>query len=148
MNRILLLLGFVLFISHDIKAQFFDFDIPSPFISPRNVDNALITPPSYKGGESKMNDFLKEHFREIRSAGNVSGVIVVDCRINEKGKVYDCAVVRKLEPDLDKEAMRVVKKMKFIPAKQLDKKVKGRFTVQIPIRHGKVSFLTIKTIDV
>lgn len=148
MNRILLLLSFIFFVSLDIKAQFFDFDIPSPFIAPRKVEETLITPPAYKGGESKMNDFLKEHFREIRSAGNVSGVIIVDCRINEKGKVYDCAVIRKLEPDLDNEAIRIVRKMKFIPAKRVDKKVKGKFTVQIPIRHGKVSFLTVKTVDV
>ena len=85
MNRILLLLGFVPFISLDIKAQFFDFDIPSPFISPRNVDNALITPPSSNGGESKMNDFLKEHFREIRSAGKPAGRKVHPCFHRPRG---------------------------------------------------------------
>ena len=66
---------------------------------------------------------------------------------NEKGKVTETAIVRGLDKTLNEEALRVVRKLKFKPARQGKKKVKYEYDVTFPIRHGKVSFLTAPTVD-
>jgi TonB family protein len=92
---------------------------------------------------------MKKHFKNPSAIDRrVSGDVVVDVIINAKGKVEDCRVVRSVAADYDKEAVRVTKKMKFKPAMQGKKKVKSRYRLTYPIRRGRLSFITLKTVDV
>ena len=50
--------------------------------------------------------------------------------------------------DFNKEAQRVAAKMRFKPAKRGKEKVRSRYDVTFPIRHGRLSFIELKTIDV
>lgn len=136
----------MLILSVEVKAQFFDF--LSPFSRSERVENEKMTSPEFKGGNEKIPEYLKKHFRDVSQSSSVSGTIVVACVVNEKGKVVQCSVVRGLDEFLNAEAVEVVKKMKFVPAKKGKTKVKGRCDISIPIRHGRVSYVTVKTQDV
>ena len=128
------------------RAQFFEFGYPRN--EQRQAPQEPVEAAKYKGGIAGLNRFLEKEFKRVLEKSNVEGNIVIACIINEKGKVSETQVVRSLGTELDNEALRVVKKLKFKPAKQGKKAVKSRINISFPIRRGKVSFSTLKTIDV
>ena len=91
---------------------------------------------------------MKENFKNPVNQREVEGKIVIACILNEKGKVIETHVVRGLNADFNKEAQRVAAKMRFKPAKRGKEKVRSRYDVTFPIRHGRLSFIELKTIDV
>ena len=153
MNRYLLVLIFALVLPHAAHAQFFDFGFGDPFddfFGPRRVEQQQpIEKAQFKGGKEGMNDFIEKNYKNPspRIQG-LEGEILVYCLISEKGKVEEAKVSRGLSPAYDKEAVRVVKKMKFKPAKQGKKKVKSRYQISFPVRKGRLSFNTLPTVDV
>ena len=153
MNKYLLLLIFTLVLPITAHAQFFDFGFGDPFddfFGPHRVEQQQpVEKAQFKGGVQGMNDFIEKNYKNPspRIQG-LEGEIMVLCVISEKGKVEDAKVSRGLSPAYDKEAVRVVKKMKFKPAKQGKKKVKSRYQIAFPIRKGRLSFNTLPTVDV
>ena len=124
------------------EAQFFNYRRE---VRPREEQIA----PKFKDDKAGLERFMKKHFKNPSVIDRrVSGDVVVDVIINAKGKVEDCKVVRSVAADYDKEAVRVTKKMKFKPAMQGKKKVKSRYRLTYPIRRGRLSFITLKTVDV
>ena len=137
---ILLLLAF----SVPMHAQFF-FGFPQQETL-RKQEN--YTAPSYKGGKAAIENFITKHFRQPAKRESVDGKIVVAAIVNEKGKVTETHIVRSVSSGLDAEAINVCRKMKFRPATQGKKKVTGRIDVAFPIKHGRVSFINLPTIEV
>lgn len=128
------------------KAQIFDFGYPRT--ERRQTPQEPVEPAKYKGGNAGLNRFLEKEFKRNPDKTDIQGQIVVACIINEKGKISETQISRSLDKDLDNEALRVIKKLKFKPAKQGKKAISSRINIVFPIRKGKVSFSTLKTIDV
>lgn len=62
----------------------------------------------------------------------VIGRVIVSFVINENGQVTDPAVLRRVDKDLDKEAIRIIKSMpRWIPGEHKGKKVKVRLTLPV-----------------
>ena len=62
----------------------------------------------------------------------ISGRIIVSFVINENGQVTDPEVLRRVDKDLDKEAIRIIKSMpRWIPGEHKGKKVKVRLTLPV-----------------
>lgn len=141
MKHILLFILMVMSVA-SAEAQFFNYRRE---VRPREEQIA----PKFKDDKAGLERFMKKHFKNPSVIDRrVSGDVVVDVIINAKGKVEDCRVVRSVAADYDKEAVRVTKKMKFKPAMQGKKKVKSRYRLTYPIRRGRLSFITLKTVDV
>ena len=136
----------LLFMGLPTRAQFFEFGYPRN--EQRQAPQEPVEPAKFKGGNAGLNRFLEKEFKRVPGKSGVEGNIVIACIINEKGKISETQVVRSLGTELDNEALRVIKKLKFKPAKQGKKAVKSRINISFPIRRGKVSFSTLKTIDV
>lgn len=147
MNRLLIFL-FTTILTLQARAQFFNFGFPDPYQQRQQVQQQKITPPEYKGGNEKLNKFIEKNFQNPRDRQNIDVNITVACIIGTNGKVVEAQILRGANRDLNDEALRVAKKLKFKPAKQGKKKVKSRFDVTFPIRHGRLSFLELKTIEV
>lgn len=141
-----LIWAFILFISIPAKAQFFEFGYPQT--ERRQTPQQPVEPAKFKGGNAGLNRFLEKEFKRNPEKANLQGSIVIVCIINEKGRISETQISRSLDKDLDKEALRVIKKLKFKPAKQGKKAIPSRITITFPIRRGKVSFSTLKTIDI
>lgn len=141
MKHILLFMLMVMSVA-SAEAQFFNYRRE---VRPREEQIA----PKFKDDKAGLERFMKKHFKNPSVIDRrVSGDVVVDVIINAKGKVEDCRVVRSVATDYDKEAVRVTKKMKFKPAMQGKKKVKSRYRLTYPIKRGRLSFITLKTVDV
>lgn len=137
------ILLFVLLMSAvSADAQFFGYRRD---VRPREEQTA----PKFKDGSEGLERFIKKNYKNPPVCDrSVKGDIVIDVVINEKGKVDDFRVVRSVGSDYDKEAVRVAKKMKFKPATVGKRKVKSRYRLTFPIRRGRLSFVTLDTVDV
>ncbi|MCL2435610.1 MAG: energy transducer TonB [Lentimicrobiaceae bacterium] len=87
------------------------------------------------GGFEAMYAFLKSNLRYPegpRNAG-ISGQVFIEFVIERDGNISNVKVVMSVHPELDREAVRVVKMMpKWKPGKQMGKTVRTLY--QIPIR--------------
>ena len=74
----------------------------------------------YPGGPEAMQDFFDQNIVRPESAADVVGVVYVMAVIDKKGQAHDIKVSSKSKyPELDKEAVRVVKLVKnWVPQKQ------------------------------
>lgn len=133
-------------VSLSTRAQFF-FGFP-PQQQQMEQKREQYTAPSYKGGDKAVQAFIVKNFHQPAERQLVDGQLVVAVIVNPKGKVMETHVVRKVNDALDAEAVRVCRKMKFRPATLGKKKVKGRIDVTFPVKHGRVSFLDLPTVEV
>ena len=93
--------------------------------------------PSFPGGMAALMKYIKDNLRypEICREGAAMGRVNVVFIVNEDGSLSDVKVIRSIIPELDKEAIRVVKSMpKWNPAKQNGKAVKMKYVVSVNFR--------------
>lgn len=140
-----LLFLFFAICSLSVHAQFF-FGFPQQ--QPVQQQQEKYTAPSYKGGKSAIESFITKHFQQPVRHERMDGRVVVAVIVNPKGKPIETHIVRSVSDDLNAEAIRVCKKMKFKPATLGKKKVKGRIDITFPVKHGRVSFVNLPTIEV
>ena len=89
---------------------------------------------SFPGGNAKLMEFLRKElvYPQIAIDNNVQGRVFVQIVVNRDGSIQDVKVTRGVDPILDEEAIRVVKKMpKWVPAEQRGKTVRSRFTLPV-----------------
>ena len=98
--------------------------------------------PEYPGGVDKIlkdirtctANYWKKKYPNGRPIVHEDGIskVIVSLVINENGQVTDPVIVRSLDKDLDKEAIRIIKSMpRWIPGEHKGKKVKVRFTLPV-----------------
>jgi len=136
---------FICLLPLSASAQFFNFEFGDDRYSQREQET--VTKPEYKGGTDAINKYLKKNFRNPPMEKKLDGKVVVACILNEKGKVMETHIVQGMGEELNEEAQRVCKKMKFKPAKRGKIKVKSRFDIVFPIRRSRLSFSTLQTVD-
>jgi len=105
---------------------------------PKHEENKIFTaveqPPTFPGGEAALLKYISDHIRYPAAAqeNNIQGRVVVQFVVTKDGSVGQVKVVRGKDPDLDKEAQRVVKTLpKFIPGKMNGNAVNVWYTLPI-----------------
>ncbi|MDE6535001.1 MAG: energy transducer TonB [Muribaculaceae bacterium] len=103
---------------------------------PKNeqIFTAVEESPKFPGGDKAMYEFLSKNIRypEMAAQNNIQGRVTTQFVVEKDGSIGEVKVVRGKDPDLDKEAVRVVKSMpKFIPGKMNDKAVRVWYTLPI-----------------
>lgn len=86
------------------------------------------------GGLPGLMKWLAENmnYPPIAAENGVQGRVTCSFVVNKDGSIVDVQVVRGVHPDLDKEAVRVLKTMpKWKPGMQRNKPVRVRFTVPV-----------------
>lgn len=90
--------------------------------------------PQYPGGDEAMKKYLQDNLKYPETAKNdqIEGKVVVGFVVDKKGKIQSPRIVRSISPELDQEALRVIKSMpKWTPGKQKGKKVAVSYNVPI-----------------
>lgn len=90
--------------------------------------------PSFPGGDPELLKFIAEHtqYPEIAKENNIQGKVIVRFCVTAKGGVSQVSVLKGVDPELDKEAMRVVTTLPpFKPGKQGGKPVPVWYMVPI-----------------
>ncbi|MBI3135813.1 MAG: energy transducer TonB [Bacteroidetes bacterium] len=98
------------------------------------VDFAEVEP-AFPGGEVEMIRFIQQNveYPELSREMGEQGTVYVQFVVNSDGSIQDVVVLKGVSELLDKEAVRVVKKMPaWSPGEQAGKKIRVRY--QIPIK--------------
>lgn len=77
------------------------------------------TKATYPGGDKAMQTYLTTNlvYPAAAKANGVEGMVTVSAQINADGSLGTLKIVRMVDPDLEQEAIRLVKKMpKWTPA--------------------------------
>lgn len=101
---------------------------------PEKIFTAVEESPKFPGGEKEMYNWLSRNIRypEMAQQNNIQGRVTVQFVVEKDGSIGEVKVVRGKDPDLDKEAVRVVKSMpKFIPGKMNGQAVRVWYTLPI-----------------
>ena len=93
--------------------------------------------PEFNGGGDPAIEFRRFiaqnlQYPERAAANGIEGRVIVQFAVNSSGKVVDATVVRSVDPDLDKEALRVINSSpEWEPGRQKGKAVDVLFTFPI-----------------
>lgn len=90
--------------------------------------------PMFPGGEAALLKYIGEHtqYPEIAKENNIQGKVIVRFCVTSKGGVNQVSILKGVDPELDKEAIRVVNTLPtFKPGKQGGKPVPVWYMVPI-----------------
>ena len=93
--------------------------------------------PQFPGGEAALMKFLQSHinYPPMAAENGVQGRVVVQFVVDKTGKVGEVKVVRNVDKDLDKEAVRVCKSLpKFTPGRQNGQAVSVWYTLPVTFK--------------
>ena len=93
--------------------------------------------PRFPGGEAALMKYLESHIKYPPEAAenNVQGHVIVQFVVKKDGSIGEVKVVRSLEENLDKEAIRVIKSLpKFTPGRHDGKAVSVWYTLPVPFK--------------
>ena len=101
------------------------------------VFTAVEQMPQFPGGEAELMKYISNNIKYPTMAmeNNIQGRVVVQFVVTKTGKIGEVKVVRSKDPDLDKEAVRVVKSLpNFIPGKMNGQAVNVWYTLPITFK--------------
>ncbi len=93
--------------------------------------------PEFPGGIQELMSFLSKNIKYPASAmaKNVQGRVIVQFVVEKDGTPTEFKVIRSVDPDLDAEALRVMKEMpKWKPGMQRGQVVRVKYTVPVTFR--------------
>ena len=85
------------------------------------------SPPIFPGGEAALLKYISTHLKYPESAAEkgIQGRVILRFVVLDDGRVGDVVVASSLDPDCDREAIRVIKSLpRFIPGKHQGRPVK------------------------
>jgi protein TonB len=93
--------------------------------------------PVFPGGDNAMMSFIQNNYRFPHHVDRYNqGIIYVRFVVSHKGDVTDVAIERGISPELDKEALRVVRAMpQWEPGKHRGRPVNVRMVIPMKIRY-------------
>lgn len=111
---------------------------PPPPVEEKTDENQIFevaeVQPEFPGGMDALMQYLQKNIKYPSRAmdNNIKGTVVCKFVVSKTGAVSNCTVVKSLDPDCDKEAVRVISKMPaWKPGKQSGKPVNCYFTVPV-----------------
>ncbi len=90
--------------------------------------------PMFPGGEGALLDYIGNHtnYPELAKENNIQGRVIVRFCVTSKGTINQVSILKGVDPELDKEAIRVVSELPpFKPGKQGGKPVPVWYMVPI-----------------
>lgn len=91
--------------------------------------------PSFPGGEEALKKYISDNtvYPEIDKENGVEGIVVISFIVMPDGCLKDIKVEKFVDPDLENEALRVVKGMPaWIPAEKDGTPIEAPSKVEVP----------------
>ena len=119
----------------ELKAEAKASDATAPADTTKNVVyDVTETLPQFPGGQGVMLKYLADNIKYPASAvkAKKQGRVIVGFIVQKDGSITHAKIVRSIDPELDAEALRVVKGMpKWTPGTQLGKPVSVKYTLPV-----------------
>ena len=101
---------------------------------PEEIPRLVEQMPQFPGGEAALMKYLSSHinYPTMAAENGIQGRVVVQFVVDKTGQIGEVKVVRSVDKDLDKEAVRVCKSLpKFIPGRQNGHAVSVWYTLPV-----------------
>ena len=120
-------------------------DVPDKRSGQEEVYMSTENMPVFPGGEAALMMFIRDNISYPPEAEekNIQGKVIVQFVVDTVGQVGEVKVVRSVDAELDKEAVRVVKTIpRFIPGTRLGKPVNVWYTLPVNFKlNNEISYL-------
>lgn len=106
-------------------------------VEDNKVFTAVEQMPQFPGGDGALMKYIADHLKypPVAMENNIQGRVVIQFVVTKTGKIGEVKVARSRDPDLDKEAVRVVKTLPdFIPGKMNGQSVNVWYTLPITFK--------------
>lgn len=93
--------------------------------------------PTFPGGDAALMKYLSSHinYPTMAQENNIQGKVIVQFVVTKTGQVGEVKVVRSVDKDLDREAVRVCKSLpKFVPGRQNGQPVSVWYTLPVTFK--------------
>lgn len=100
-----------------------------------SVTSFALTPASYPGGENALSSYIKENLKYPAASkeNGIEGIVNLSVTVRPDGSVGTIKVMQMIDPDLEQEAIRLVKSMpKWTPASDNGTSVESQVVVSVP----------------
>jgi protein TonB len=104
---------------------------------PEQAFTAVEQMPQFPGGDAALMKFLSSNinYPQVAMENGVQGRVIVQFVVTKNGSVGEVKVIRSVDRDLDKEAIRLCKSLpKFIPGKMNGQSVNVWYTLPITFK--------------
>ena len=115
--------------------------VEKPVEKPKEVKEEIFRSveqmPQFPGGDQALLKFLSSHinYPPMAAENNVQGKVQLQFVVEKDGRVGEVKVIRSVDKDLDKEAVRVVKLLpKFTPGRQNGQPVRVWYTLPVQFK--------------
>lgn len=91
--------------------------------------------PSFPGGESALKKYISENTRypEMAKENGIEGIVMVGFVVMTDGSLEEIKIIKFIDPDLEKEAIRVVSGMPaWVPAEKNGTPIEAPSKVDVP----------------
>jgi len=106
-------------------------------VEENKVFTAVEQMPQFPGGDADLMKYISKNLKypPVAMENNIQGRVVVQFVVTKTGKIGEVKVARSKDPDLDNEAVRVVKTLPdFIPGKMNGQSVNVWYTLPITFK--------------
>lgn len=106
-------------------------------VEENKVFTAVEQMPQFPGGEAELMKYISKNLKypPVAMENNIQGRVTIQFVVTKTGKIGEVKVARGKDPDLDKEAVRVVKSLPdFIPGKMNGQAVNVWYTLPITFK--------------
>ncbi len=110
---------------------------PEKQAEPEQIFKSVEQMPTFPGGEAALMKYLSSHIQypAMAQENNVQGRVVLQFVVEKDGRVGEVKVVRSVDKDLDREAVRVCKTLpKFTPGRQNGQPVRVWYTLPVSFK--------------
>lgn len=104
---------------------------------PNKIYDKVEVMPEYSGGQVALMRYIAQNVKYPKSAqeNGTQGKVVVQFVVDTDGSIINAYVLTSVDPDLDTEALRVIKSMpRWTPGKQKGKNVRVKYAVSVKFR--------------
>ena len=104
---------------------------------PEKVFTAVEQMPQFPGGDAALMKYLSQNinYPQVAMENGIQGRVIVQFVVTKNGTVGEVKVIRSVDRDLDKEAVRLCKSLpKFIPGKMNGQAVNVWYTLPITFK--------------
>lgn len=101
------------------------------------VFTAVEQMPAFPGGDAELMKYISSHinYPPMAMENNIQGRVIVQFVVTKSGEVGEVKVVRSVDRDLDKEAVRLIKSLPdFIPGRMNGEVVNVWYTLPVTFK--------------
>ena len=111
--------------------------------SSEEIFTAVEQMPQFPGGEAELKKYIDSHIEyPILAMSGAHGIVIVQFVVDKTGRVGEVKVVRSVDKDLDKEAIRLCKSLpRFAPGRQNGQAVSVWYTLPVTFKQQEREFI-------